>query len=283
MTIRTAPTTGVGQQLREWRQRRRVSQLALSSETGISTRHLSFVETGRARPSSQLILRIADHLGVPPRDQNRLLLAGGFAPVHSEHDLASEAHAETRAAIRQILAAHDPWPAVAVDRLWNIVDLNDAAGLFAGLVTDEDLIAPPVNALRLTLDPRGLAPRVVNFAQWRQAVLHSLERSALARLDAEMLALHDELSRLPAPPQHSSGLDASPLQASRVHVPFVLDVDGTRLTFLAIIATFGMAVDITAAEIAIETFLPADPRTAARLTERAAARNSGQAQGPAPG
>lgn len=281
MTVRAEQTSQVGDQLRQWRQRRRVSQLALSSDTGISTRHLSFVETGRARPSSQLILRIADHLDVPPRDQNRLLLAGGFAPVHSEHDLASEAHAETRAAIQEVLAAHDPWPAVAVDRLWNIVDVNEGASLFTSLATDQSLLAPPVNALRLTLDPHGLAPHVVNYAQWRDSVLHALERSAVARLDSEMLDLHGELSRLPMPTPRTTPPATAP--PSRVHVPFILDVDGTRLTFLAIIATFGTAVDITAAEIAMETFLPADPQTAARLHELAAARKRDQAQGSTPG
>ena len=253
----------VGVMIREWRLRRRCSQLDVSSATGVSSRHLSFVETGRARPSSTLILRLSDHLDVPLRERNRMLLAGGYAPRFTEHELDAPAMRPALDAVREVLRAHEPVPALAVDRLWNIVDANSAVSLFTEGCSPM-LLEPPINALRLTLHPDGMAPRIVNLPEWRAAVLGGLKRSALARADREMLALHDELDKYP------SGDDAprQPAGGGQVHVPFILRHDGRVLSFLAIIATFGTAVDITLSELSIESFFPADATTAEYLRGR---------------
>lgn len=247
----------VGVMLREWRRRRRISQLDLSIETGVSTRHLSFVETGRSKPSSDMILRLADHLGVPPREQNRLLLRGGYAPAHPEHDLDDADLAVARSAIRTVLVSHEPYPAVAVDRMWDVVDANAGIELFTRLASPT-LLEGRVNALRLTLHPDGVAPYIVNLPQWRATVLDGLRRSASARADAEMLELYDELVAYPGGGED----DARSSDRRAVYVPLILRVDGVELAFVAIIAAFGTAIDITLGELAIESFLPANQDTA---------------------
>jgi transcriptional regulator with XRE-family HTH domain len=257
---------GVGDLLRQWRMRRRVSQLDVSVETGISTRHLSFVETGRSRPSSDLILRLAEALDVPLRDRDRLLLSGGFAPRYGERSLDDTDLAAARFAVREVLTAAEPYPALAVDRLWNVVDANSAVALLSAGASPAAR-AEPLNALRLTLHPEGLAPRIRNLAQWRASVLGGLRRSAEARADVEMLALYDELAAYPADPRPAAGGGAVDERGS-VHVPLVLEVGDTVLSFLAIISTFGTALDVTLSELAIETFYPADPATRAWLRER---------------
>jgi len=258
-TLATKPDLSVGDLLRHWRQQRRTSQLDLAIEAGISARHLSFVETGRSHPSREMILRLAEQLDVPLRERNRLLLQGGYAPVYPEHDLEHPDLAAARSAVRDVLTAHEPYPALAVDRMWNIVDANAGVSLMTTLASPE-LLDPPVNALRLTLHPRGLAPHVENLAEWRSAVLSSLRRSAVARADADMMELYDELRGYPCDD------DADVLEIhGRVHVPFRVRVGDDVLSFLAIIATFGTALDITLAELAIESFFPADAATATFL------------------
>lgn len=266
MTTTTTPApVPFGALLRQWRAHRRVSQLDLSSEAAISTRHLSFVETGRSRPSRDMVIRIAEHLDVPLRDRNQMLLAAGFAPVYPEHDLDAPEMASARTAVREVLAAHQPYPALAVDRTWNVVDVNAAVDVLTQVVSPTLLAAQPLNALRLTLHPDGMAPHIGNLDQWRAFVLGGLRRSAQARADTEMLALHDELAAYP-----HDGPDERPISAQpgTVYVPLLLRVGAADLSFLAIIATFGTALDITLSELAIESFFPADAATAAYLHAR---------------
>lgn len=260
-TSRPAPVP-FGALLRQWRTHRRVSQLDLSNEAAVSTRHLSFVETGRSQPSRDMVIRIAEHLDVPLRERNRLLLAAGFAPLYPEHDLTAPEMASARAAIREVLAAHEPYPALAVDRTWNVLDVNSAVGVLTQVASPALLAEQPLNALRLTLHPDGMAPHIGNLSQWRAFVLGGLRRSAMARADGEMLALHDELAAYP----HNDPSGAlAPTPPRGVYVPLLLHVGETDLSFLAMIATFGTAVDITLSELAIESFLPADAATAAYL------------------
>ncbi|MCZ4076421.1 helix-turn-helix transcriptional regulator [Rhodococcus sp. H36-A4] len=257
MTTTTAPVT-FGALLRQWRSHRRVSQLELSSKAEVSTRHLSFVETGRSQPSREMVLRMCVHLDVPLRERNRLLLAAGFAPVYPANDLASPQMEPARIAVREVLEAHSPYPAVAVDRTWNIVDANAAVAVLTQVVSPALLADQPLNALRLTLHPDGMAPHITNLGQWRAAVLAALLRSAHARADAEMLALHDELLTYPGGELDSDHAVTDP---GAVYVPLKLRVGDTDLSFLAIIATFGTALDITLSELAIESFFPADAVT----------------------
>ncbi len=185
-----------GDLLREWRQRRRLSQLDLAIAADVSSRHLSFVETGRARPSSEMILHLADHLDIPLRDRNALLLAGGYAPAYPERGLAEPELQAVRAALRQILAGHEPYPAVVVNRWWELVDANAGSGLFTRDVASH-LLTPPVNVLRLSLHPDGMARRIANLPEWRAHLLARLGRQAEATGDARLAGLHEELAAYP--------------------------------------------------------------------------------------
>jgi len=243
----------VGVLLRDWRRRRRLSQLELSCEAGVSTRHLSFLETGRARPSRDMVLHLAEQLDVPLRARNQLLLAAGFAPAYGERTLQDPQMTPMREALDLVLAGYQPHPALAVDRGSNLVAANPSSGLLiAGAAAA--LLQPPVNVLRLSLHPDGLAPRIVNLAQWRAHVLSRLAREADLTGDPGLSALHVELSGLPG------GSDPAPPHA--IAVPLRLRHNDTELSFLSTVTTFGTAVDITAAELSIEAFLPADPQTA---------------------
>lgn len=259
----TVAARPAGQLLREWRERRRLSQLELSSQTEVSTRHLSFVETGRARPSAELILRLTEHLDVPLRDRNRVLLAAGYAPAYPETALSAPRLSTVREAVRRVLSGHEPYPAAAVDRHWHLLDANAGIALFTG-DCDPRLLAPPVNVLRLTLHPDGLAPRILNLAEWRTHLLDRLHRQALASGDPALDALHAELLEYPSPTP-----DTVPdLDAGTVAVPLRIRVDGAELSFISAATTFGTAVDVTLAELSIETFLPTDERTRAFLRDR---------------
>ena len=260
----TTVATGrpVGELLREWRERRRLSQLELSSQTDISTRHLSFVETGRARPSAQLILRLTEHLDVPLRDRNRALLAGGYAPAYPETALDAPRLSAVREAVRRVLAGHEPYPAAAVDRHWRMVDANGGVALFTEGCAPE-LLAPPVNVLRLSLHPDGMAPRIQNLAQWREHLLDRLHRQAAATGDRYLDELHEELSGYPGGGSPAeSGADA-------LVVPLRYRRGDEVLSFFSTTTVFGTPLDVTLAELAIESFFPADPATAARLREAA--------------
>jgi transcriptional regulator with XRE-family HTH domain len=246
----------VGQLLRDWRQRRRLSQLELAGEAGVSSRHLSFVETGRSRPSREMVLHLAEQLDVPMRARDELLLAAGFAPVHGRRALDDPDMGAIRAAMETVLAAYEPFPALVVDRSWNLVAANASVALFTADVAPQ-LLAPPTNVLRLSLHPDGLAPRILNLPQWRRHVLHRLAREAQLTGDGELAGLHRELAALPG------GTDRTP--PNGIAVPLRVRLADEVLSFLSTVTTFGTAVDLTAAELSIEAFLPADARTAEAL------------------
>lgn len=252
----------VGLQLREWRERRRLSQLELASQADVSTRHLSFVETGRSRPTPQMILRLTEHLEVPLRERNALLLAGGYAPAYPQHDLDEPELASVRAALRSVLAGHEPYPALVIDRWWNLVDANSALGALTGGVAAH-LLTPPVNVLRLSLHPDGLAPRIVNLGQWRAHLVEQLNRRRAATGDARLHELAEELRGYPG------GSDERPA-ATDVVLPLRLRHDGGELALFSIAASVETAADVTVAELQIESFYPADAATAQRLQRRRA-------------
>lgn len=249
----------LGEQIREWRQMRRRSQMDLALDAEISTRHLSFIETGRSRPSREMVLLIADHLEVPLRERNAMLLAGGFAPVYHERALDDPELAAARQAIDIVLRGHEPYPALAVDRHWNLVAANAAVGpMIAGAALD--LLAPPVNVLRLSLHPKGVASRILNFAEWRAHLLERLRRQVAATADVALAALLDELREYPAPDAAGSTTDLG-----SVLVPLRMASPLGELSFFSTTTVFGTPMDITLAELAIESFFPADEATVARL------------------
>ncbi|MEU4192886.1 helix-turn-helix transcriptional regulator [Kribbella sp. NPDC026611] len=250
----------VGELLRGWRERRRLSQLELANRVEVSTRHVSFVETGRSKPSREMVLRLAEHLDVPLRDRNQLLLAGGFAPIYTESSLHSPAMLAVRTTLRRLLKAHEPYPALVVDRWWNIVEANHGARLFTDDL-DEKLLQAPINVLRLSLHPDGLAGRIDNIAEVRAAALASLQRQITATADPELQDLYDELREY--------AVNDKPLQPgpTDVVIPFNLTHNGYQLSLLTMIATFGTPLDITVSELMIESFYPADDKTAEYLRE----------------
>jgi transcriptional regulator with XRE-family HTH domain len=251
----------VGALLRQWRERRRLSQLELALQADISARHLSFLETGRSRPSSEMILRLTAELEVPLRDRNRLLLAGGYAPAYSERPLDAPQLASVRAAVAQVLTGHEPFPAVLIDRHWNLLDANAGVPLLLTGVA-ADLLTPPVNVLRLTLHPEGMAPNIVNLGEWRAHLLARLRRQVLVTGDQQLRRLYHELRALPCDqPEPKVELPG----AGTVLVPLRLQVDGAVLSFISVTAVFGTPLDITLAELAIETFYPGDAETAEYL------------------
>jgi transcriptional regulator with XRE-family HTH domain len=249
----------VGAQLRAWRSRRRLSQLDLALDAEISARHLSFLETGRSRPSRSMLLRLAERLRIPARDRNLLLVAAGFAPALPERSLDDPAMAAARRAVELVLAAHEPFPALAVDRHWHLVSANAGVARLLGGVAAH-LLAPPVNVLRLSLHPEGVAPRIVNLAQWRAHIFARLEEQIEASADAALAALLDELRAYPGGTAPGAADDHG-----GVAVPLVLRSEAGELSFLGTTTMFGTPIDITLAELAIEAFLPADARTLALL------------------
>ncbi len=252
----------VGGMLREWRQRRRLSQFELALESGVSSRHLSFVETGRSRPSAEMVIRLAEQLDVPLRDRNQLLLAAGYAPAYAEHDLDAPELGPVREAIDQLLRAHEPHPALVIDRHWGLVAANrPVEALVAGAAME--LLRPPVNVLRLSLHPDGLAPRIANLHQWRTHLLDRLAREANASGDPALRVLHEELAGYPA---GEPTADLDPAFAD-IAVPLRLRRADRVLSFLSTATTFGTAVDVTVAELSIESFFPADAETAGAMRE----------------
>lgn len=266
ITTAAAPSAAVGELLRQWRARRRLSQLELASQADVSTRHLSFVETGRAAPSREMVLHLADQLEVPLRERNDLLLAAGFAPVYPEGAMDSEPMAAVRAAVRQLLDGHEPYPAMAVDRRWNMLDANGSIAVFTDDVA-QDLLEPPPNVLRVCLHPRGMAPRVRNLGECRAHLLARLRRQAVLTGDAELAALYDELSQYPCD-QPEPQVDVP--GPGDVFVPLRVVHRGTELAFFSTFTTIGTPLDVTVAELMIESFFPADAATAAAMRDRAA-------------
>ena len=254
----------VGEQLRSWRERRRVSQLDLSLQAGISARHLSFVETGRSKPSSGLILRLTEELDVPLRERNALLLAGGFAPAYPEHGLDAPPLSAITEAMRQVITAHLPNPALAVDGHWELIDANDAVfRMVAGAAPA--LMEPPINVLRVSLHPDGMAPRILNLGQWRQHVLFRLRRQADRSGDPFLHELYEELRGYPggAGQPEKAGPPDGAGEAADVVLPMRIRAGDAELSFLSTTTVFGSPLDVTVAELAIESFYPADGATAA--------------------
>ncbi len=249
----------IGSLLREWRERRRMSQLDLALSAGVSARHVSFVETGRSRPSAEMVMQLAETLDVPLRDRNSLLLAAGYAPAYAQRDLADPEMGPVRDAIDRVLRGQEPFPALVVDRHWGMVAANRPVSfLVAGVA--EWLLEPPVNVLRLSLHPEGLAPRIANLAEWRTHLLDRLGRQAVVSGDPALFALHEELAAYPG-----GGHSAADLEAGEIAVPLRLRADGSELSFISTATTFGTAVDVTLSELSIESFFPADEHTAAAL------------------
>ncbi|HEV2529373.1 MAG TPA: helix-turn-helix transcriptional regulator [Thermomicrobiales bacterium] len=255
----------VGQLLRQWREARRLSQLELAGRGDVSTRHLSFIETGRSQPSREMIIRLAEEMDVPLRERNRLCLAGGFAPAYTETELDAPPLGPVRAAIRQILRGHEPYPAVVVNRHWEIVEANAALGvLTVGL--PRELLATPANVLRASLHPDGLAPRIVNLAEWRAHLLGRLRQQVDLTADERLVALYAELTAYPEPDGEAVGHEVG------IAVPLRLRHGDGELALISTITTFGTAIDITAAELSIEAFYPADERTTDALRAAAGSR-----------
>jgi len=261
----------VGDMLREWRQRRRMSQLLLASEAEISTRHLSFVESGRALPSREMVMHLAERLEVPLRARNALLVAAGYAPLYRERQLSDPQLDAAREAIDLVLKGHEPYPAVAVDRHWTIVAANNA---LAPLLTSAKpaLLEAPVNALRLSMHPDGIASQIANWHAWRAHLLSRLQRQVEVSADATLAALYDELADYPTPANAEPADDshASPLE--QIAVPLRLRTELGALSFFSTTTVFGTPVDVTLSELAIEAFFPADPQTADALRKFADTR-----------
>lgn len=257
-----------GDYLRVWRQRRRMSQLDFALEAEISQRHLSFLESGRSTPSREMLLHLAERLDVPLRERNAMLLAAGFAPVYTEHSLEEPAMAAARQAIELVLKGHEPFPAVAVDRHWNLVMANDALSTLLAGVEDDALLAAPVNVLRLSLHPNGLAPRIANLAEWRSHLLDRLHHQIAATRDPVLAELLQNISAYPI----SDKLRAieAPVVADQggIFVPLKLVTEVGLLSFLSTTTVFGTPRDVMLSELAIEAFFPADAETRRILEKR---------------
>ncbi|MEV4598277.1 helix-turn-helix transcriptional regulator [Amycolatopsis sp. NPDC049253] len=266
-SVKAPARRAVGELLREWRDRRRISQLDLAIAADISTRHLSFVETGRSTPSREMVLRLGEHLEVPLRERNRLLLAAGYAPAYGETELGAPELTAVRDAVRQLLTGHEPYPAAVVDRGWNLVDANASLGVLVEGVAP-DLLAPPVNVLRATLHPDGMAPNVLNLGEWRAHLLGRLRRQVEQTADAGLAELLAELREYPCDQPVPEVEVPGP---GDIFVPLRYRHRGTDLTFFSTVATFGTPLDVTVAELVIESFYPANPETAEYLRVRASA------------
>jgi transcriptional regulator with XRE-family HTH domain len=256
MTITGPPP--VGMLIRDWRARRRLSQMELALEAGISPRHLSFLETGRSQPGRATLMSLAEVLDVPLRDRNHLLLAAGLAPAYAERSLDDSALELAREAVAQILRAHEPFPAVAVDRHWTLLAANRAVAPFLVGVADH-LLQPPVNVMRLTLHPEGVAPRIENLPEWRDHLLTRLRRQQAMNPSPELKALLEELVSYPGETAHTEAL------ANAIVVPLRLRTEAGVLSLISTTTVFGTPLEITLAELALESFFPADAATAAAL------------------
>jgi DNA-binding XRE family transcriptional regulator len=253
-----------GNLLREWRRRRRRSQLELAGEADLSTRHLSFIESGRALPSREMLARLAEQLAIPLRERNRLFLAAGYAPLHPERALDAPDMAAVRSAVDAVLSGHMPFPALAVDRHWTLIAANAAVNsLLQGV--DAALLAPPVNVLRLSLHAQGLAPRIANLAEWRHHLLARLRAQRDDAGDPALHALYAELVSMPTPLS-----SRPPRPPNPVAVPFELiePRSGRLLSFLSTTTVFGTATDVALAELSLECFYPADEATRLFLQQR---------------
>src|ERR1700727_258572 len=253
----------IGEHLRQWRLRRHLSQLDLAGEAEISTRHLSFLQSGRAAPSRDMVLKLAERLNVPLRERNVLLVAAGFAPAFPQRSLDDPALESARSAIDLVLKAHEPNPALAVDRHWNLVSANRMVmPLLEGI--PQRLLGQPFNVLRLSFHPEALAARTVNLAEWCGHLLERLHRQCETTADPELIKLYHDLKAFPIPAR------SGPLSSDNVAIPFKMRLGGDVLSFFSTTMIFGTPVDITLSELALETFFPADDLTAERMRNMAA-------------
>ncbi|MER6102863.1 helix-turn-helix transcriptional regulator [Streptomyces sp. NPDC001832] len=278
--------TGVGPLLRSWREQRRISQLELALRADSSARHISFIETGRSRPSEDMILRLAEHLDIPVRERNALLLAAGYAPRYAQTALDDPALGALREGMERLLQGYDPYPALVVDGMYNVVAANQGIQMLLEGVAGH-LLTPPLNAMRLTLHPEGLAPRIRNLREWRADLLAQMDRQIALARSAELRELYEEVAGYPAPEGTDRAEDAEtaasnggagsigcsagenagagPASPRPFALPLRIEHGGQVLSFVASIATFNTPMDVTVAELAIETFLPADRATADHL------------------
>ncbi|PSM43145.1 transcriptional regulator [Streptomyces dioscori] len=258
----SAADQGIGPLLRGWREQRRVSQLELALRAGSSARHISFIETGRSRPSEEMVLRLAEHLDVPVRDRNSLLLAAGYAPHYPETPLDDPALDALREGVERLIQGYEPYPALVVDATYDVVAANQGILMLLGDVPGH-LLEPPLNAMRLTLHPEGLAPRIRNLREWRGHLLAQMERDIALRRSEPLRALYEEVAAYPAPAAAASGaLDEAPAApVPYFALPMRIEHEGRVLSFISSISTFNTPMDVTVAELAIETLLPADPAT----------------------
>ncbi|UUU26099.1 helix-turn-helix domain-containing protein [Streptomyces sp. DSM 40750] len=259
----TPPDQGVGPLLRAWREQRRVSQLELSLRAGSSARHISFVETGRSRPSEEMVLRLAEHLDVPVRERNALLLAAGYAPRYPETPLDDPAMAALREGMERLIQGYEPYPALVMNATYDVMAANRGIAMLLDGVP-ESLLVPPLNAMRLTLHPEGLAPRIQNLRAWRGHLLEQMERQVALHRSKPLRTLYEEVAGYPLPPGtpdaepgEGPGAEASTYFA----LPMRIEHEGRVLSFISSVSTFNTPMDVTVSELAIETFLPADPAT----------------------
>lgn len=257
-------TLPVGALLRTWRQRRHLSQLDLALDAEVSPRHVSFLETGRALPSREMLLRLSERLAIPLRERNALLMAAGYAPVYRERGFDDPALGEARKAVDLVLRGHEPYPALAVDRRWTMLAANRAvAPLIAGVAAP--LLQPPVNVLRLSLHPDGLAPHIANLAEWRGHLLARLRHQIDVTADPALSELLRDLSAYPVPGTGAQDRASDASEYGGVVVPLQLNTAAGPLSLFSTTTLFGTPMDITLSELAIESFFPADAASAALL------------------
>jgi transcriptional regulator with XRE-family HTH domain len=262
------PQSEVGSLLRQWRQSKHLTQLELALDTGVSARHLSFVETGRSRPGRETLLRILERLGVPFRERNRLLLAAGHAPAYPERSLDDPDLAPVRDALDLVVSSHEPYPAVAVDRIWNVVTANSAMlALTEGVEIAPELLEPPINVLRIGLHPRGLAPLFVNIGDWHAHWVRRLEHQVAATGDERLIALLDEVASYPVPAPERDATTGIAAEEMLGPVRMRTPAHG-ELTFFGMFAGFDTPFEVTTSELAIELLFPADRTTAERFHQR---------------
>lgn len=259
----------VGALLRGWRERRRISQLELALRADSSARHISFIETGRSRPSQAMVLRLAEHLDVPVRERNALLLAAGYAPAYTETPLHDPAMDPLRTGLDRLLVAYEPNPALIMGGTYDIVAANSGVQVLLGDLP-EDLLRPPMNALRLTLHPQGLAPRIRNLREWRAHLLERVERQIMLRPSPALRELYAEVAAYPVPDGAQDGA-RFPGEGYAYALPLRIEAGGRVLSFVSTVTTFNTPMDVTVSELAVETFLPADPETSEALQALAAA------------
>jgi transcriptional regulator with XRE-family HTH domain len=263
MATVTDTPPAIGELLRGWRQRRNLSQLELSLSASVSSRHVSFIETGRSQPSREMVIRLAEELEVPLRERNSLLLAAGYAPVYTERALDTPEMETVRQALDRFLRAHEPYPAVVVNRYHDLISANDALDVLLDGVAPE-LLAPPANGMRIALHPDGMAPRTLNLPEWSAHLMHRIRRQLQITGDPRLEKLYDELRAYPRVVETPPHDEHHPVD---IVLPLRLrDLEGgPELAFFSTISTFGTAVDVTLSELAIEAFYPANAHTAMRL------------------